>query len=667
MEKGSSTAQLASWQQPKSPSKILNAIYLAIALVLVLGISTYPKLPPITRQKFDDVPHAAVSQTKPAFQWSNINPSSRLEYHGCYVDLQCARLELPLDFSRPDTIPKIALAVIRRPAKVSVTSEHYGGAVITNPGGPGGSGVQQQLMMGEYIQQIVDSEVSPPDAGPNDLYFDVISFDPRGVHHSTPTVACFPDNASRQRWNLQVEAEGILGSSHNSLRSNWRRATALAQGCSEMLLSNHSKSLGEHMNTTPVVVDMMSLIERHGEWREQEAQRLLSEKSLCGPTALKERAQILSRSAWKRGKEQMMYWGFSYGTALGSLFASMYPGRIDRMVLDGVLDADDYFSGSWLANLADTDTILDRFFLYCYQAGHDSCPFWHEGGPQAIFEAYEKLLTQISNDPVAVPGTRSRGPEVVNWTDLKLLIKDALYSPLRNFPIMATLMEELARGNGSQFADYKHHFRKDLCSSPHLCDDPFSQECILPGWNPYDALPAVLCTDAPGTVNFTMNEFEQYWQVLQNQSQAMGDYWAATRLTCAGWQAKAKHRFNGPFAGNTSHPILFIGNTYDTVTPIRNAHKMTTRFPGSGLLQQNSEGHCSFTGPSVCTAKAVRSYFQSGALPTPGTTCDPDALPFLGLNATLKSRSGSDTALLRTVIDASESFEVIPPAALYHS
>ncbi|OTA31793.1 hypothetical protein BTJ68_07460 [Hortaea werneckii EXF-2000] len=362
-----------------------------------------------------------------------------------------------------------------------------------------------------------------------------------------------------------------------------------------------------------------------------------------------------------------MYWGFSYGTALGTLFASMYPGRIDRMVLDGVLDADDYFPGSWLASLADTDTILGRFFLYCYQAGRDSCPFWHEGGPQAIHEAYEELLTQISNDPVAAPGTRSRGPEVINWTDLKLLVKDALYSPLKNFPIMATLMEELARGNGSQFADYKNKFRKDLCSSPHLCDDPFSQECILPGWSAYDALPAILCTDASDTGSFTMDDFEQYWQVLRNQSQATGDYWAATRLTCAAWQAKAKHRFNGPFAGNTSHPILFIGNMYDTVTPIQNAHKMTTRFSGSGLLQQNSEGHSSFTGPSVCTAKAVRAYFQSGALPPSGTTCDPDALPFFGFNASLESRSESDTALLRTVIDASERFEVIPPAALYHA
>ncbi|RMZ17181.1 hypothetical protein D0860_00615 [Hortaea werneckii] len=641
MEKRNSTAQLAPWQQPKSLTKILNTMYLTIALVLILGIITYPKLPPITHQKSDDVPHIAVGQAKRAFQWSNINPSSRLEYHHCYVDLQCARLELPMDFSRPDTSPKIALAVIRRPAKVPVTSEHYGGAVITNPGGPGGSGVQQQLMMGEYIQKIVDSERSPPDSGPNDLYFD--------------------------RWNLQVEAEGILGSPLNSLRFNWRRATALAQGCSEMLLSNNSRSLGEHINTTAVAVDMMSLIERHGEWREQETRRVLSKNSLCGPSALEEKAQILSRSAWKRGKEQIMYWGFSYGTALGTLFASMYPGRIDRMVLDGVLDADDYFPGSWLASLADTDTILGRFFLYCYQAGRDSCPFWHEGGPQAIHEAYEELLTQISNDPVAAPGTRSRGPEVINWTDLKLLVKDALYSPLKNFPIMATLMEELARGNGSQFADYKNKFRKDLCSSPHLCDDPFSQECILPGWSAYDALPAILCTDASDTGSFTMDDFEQYWQVLRNQSQATGDYWAATRLTCAAWQAKAKHRFNGPFAGNTSHPILFIGNMYDTVTPIQNAHKMTTRFSGSGLLQQNSERHSSFTGPSVCTAKAVRAYFQSGALPPSGTTCDPDALPFFGFNASLESRSESDTALLRTVIDASERFEVIPPAALYHA
>ena len=35
------------------------------------------------------------------------------------------------------------------------------------------------------------------------------------------------------------------------------------------------------------------------------------------------------------GNSRLRYWGFSYGTILAGVFASMYPDRIERMVSDG--------------------------------------------------------------------------------------------------------------------------------------------------------------------------------------------------------------------------------------------------------------------------------------------------------------------------------------------
>ena len=87
-------------------------------------------------------------------------------------------------------------------------------------------------------------------------------------------------------------------------------------------------------------------------------------------------------------------------------------------------------------------------------------------------------------------------------------------------------------------------------------------------------------------------------------------------------------RFEGPWVGNTSHPILEIGNAADPVCPGRNAVKMAEGFPGAGVLIQNSAGHCSNSAPSNCTETYIRRYFQTGELPPPFMVCEADALPF---------------------------------------
>jgi|SRR6266498_2323529 len=66
-----------------------------------------------------------------------ISPSRALVYHACFDDFECARLEVPMDWrpsDRSETNSTVAVAVIRLSAKVPVTDERWGGAVLLNPG-----------------------------------------------------------------------------------------------------------------------------------------------------------------------------------------------------------------------------------------------------------------------------------------------------------------------------------------------------------------------------------------------------------------------------------------------------------------------------------------------------------------------------------------------------
>ncbi|KAH0346592.1 hypothetical protein KCU81_g3878, partial [Aureobasidium melanogenum] len=586
---------------------------------------------------------------QPQFSWYDIDSSPDLQYHQCYDDYYCAKLQVPMDWWRNSTQPgnNISLAIIKLPAKVPVTDPRYGGAVLTNPGGPGGSGVAQMLRSGRATQIIVDADKHPNDTLNSETakYHDIISFDPRGVGYTTPAIHCFPDSLARSSWMLQNEALGLLGSSEDSFYRNWYRSRALAEGCSAATgtTDDGSEAIGEHVNTSPVARDMLEIIERHAEWLAKQAHPTRRSDSLRGQN----KHEVVRRLRYTRGEPKLKYWGNSYGTILGQTFASMFPTRVDRIVLDGVCNAHDYFFGSWFSNLSDADAILERFFAYCHAAGPKACSFYSTT-PAEIRKNYENLLTAIFEKPIVVPSSKTRGPDVITWSDVKSMVRLGMYQPIIYSPMVSDLLTSISTGNGTLFADFKAMSNTFTCPSSDCASaGPFSDECDQDSNMP-DATLAILCTDGPGLGDIDETSFQEYWHALQQQSEVLGDWWAHTRLGCVGWKTKAKNRFEGPFAGSLSHPALFVSTTLDPVTPLANAREMAKNFPGSVVLQQESEGHTSWSSPSLCTAKVVREYFQTGLLPPPNTTCSSDQTPF-STSQSLKTSNTQDKALLEAI------------------
>jgi len=101
-----------------------------------------------------------------------------LTWSDCGGGFQCATATVPLDYARPRD-GTISLALIRLPA---TDQAHRIGSLFTNPGGPGGSGVDFIRAVGTTFPAAIRAR------------FDIIGFDPRGVGAST-AVHCF-DNVT---------------------------------------------------------------------------------------------------------------------------------------------------------------------------------------------------------------------------------------------------------------------------------------------------------------------------------------------------------------------------------------------------------------------------------------------------------------------------------------
>jgi len=227
---------------------------------------------------------------------------------------------LPLDHFNGTTNATISLAVIRKPAAVPLTSKKYGGAIMFNPGGPGGSGVSFMHSAGYGLQTIVDSTEDGPDA----QYFDLISFDPRGIARSEPGVHCFAHpNAFIPRL-AKTAAYGILETSDAVLDQQWAAVHAMGGSCAA---NAGREDIKRYVSTASVATDMLALTEAHGAWREAESKKLLA-ATLPGRLA----AEITLPENLRHDKdnEKINYWGFSYGTVLGNTFAALYPQRIRR-------------------------------------------------------------------------------------------------------------------------------------------------------------------------------------------------------------------------------------------------------------------------------------------------------------------------------------------------
>jgi pimeloyl-ACP methyl ester carboxylesterase len=184
-------------------------------------------------------------------------------------DQEFAVLKVPLDYDQPrKRNAKIALARIPASGKKPI------GSLIFNPGGPGGSGLDEL----EYVASVLTDRIRKR--------FHIVTFDPRGVGSSTPTLKAAP---------------GLFPILPPSGSSDWTQTL------------NESREI----------------------FRQANIQTQIDNQEFINHLGTRNVARDLELIRQAIGDQKLNYLGFSYGTRIGYTYAAMFPDKIRALVLDG--------------------------------------------------------------------------------------------------------------------------------------------------------------------------------------------------------------------------------------------------------------------------------------------------------------------------------------------
>jgi pimeloyl-ACP methyl ester carboxylesterase len=204
-----------------------------------------------------------------------------IAFHDCGRNLRCATVTVPLDYSNPAG-KTIDLAVNEVPAR---QPDQRIGALLVNPGGPGGSGI-------EFVAGGLDLPASIFDR------FDIVGFDPRGVGSSTK-LPCGEGTLPAFR---RADSSPDTPEEQSALDT---AAKAFADDCAQ-----NAGDLIPFMGTDDAVRDIDTIRQALGE-------------------------------------AQLNFLGISYGTLLGLRYAQLFPHNARAIAIDGVVDPTQDFS-EWL-------------------------------------------------------------------------------------------------------------------------------------------------------------------------------------------------------------------------------------------------------------------------------------------------------------------------------
>jgi pimeloyl-ACP methyl ester carboxylesterase len=470
---------------------------------------------------------ASDTQPAPAAAGGSILPThATLHWHSCSASLaqigiqDCTMLSVPLNYADPSG-RHISLALDMIPATAPPSQQQ--GVMLVNPGGPGGSG----LSLAAEVAQGINPSVARD--------YDIVGFDPRGVGSSVPELSCEPNFFAGPYPNYipaNAADEQVLID----------RAKTYAEDCEQKF-----GWLLPYMTTEDVARDLDSI-----------------------------------RAAF--GVSQITYYGFSYGTYIGQVYATLFPSRIRRMVLDSTVDP----TGVWYTDNIDQDYAFQGRInaFYAWAASYDSV--YDLGSTAAqVRSAWYRARNQLVSHPI--DGTI--GPDEFDDTFLLGGYQDQLWPGLAQ-----ALSSYLNQGNDAELIDQYQAYGTQ-------------------NENEFAVYNAVECSDVNWPRNFAYwtSDTEMVYKAAPYEAWDNAWYNAA----CAFWPV---HGPAEPLAikGTGLPGILMLQGTLDGATPYEGAQDAHHLLPSARMVVVEgggNHGQSLESPPDSCVQGYLNAYLATGALP----------------------------------------------------
>ncbi|MFF6999996.1 alpha/beta hydrolase [Streptomyces sp. NPDC008313] len=446
---------------------------------------------------------------------------------------QCATMKAPLDWAEPKG-ETIGIALVR--ARTSGRGNSRIGSLVFNFGGPGGSGVTTLPAFGKDYAKLRTR-------------YDLVSFDPRGVGRSAG-VRCEDDQQLDAFF--QQDATPDDPAERRELLTSTKHFNA---ACEE-----HSGSTLPHVRTTDAARDMDLM------------------------------RQVL-------GDDRLHYFGISYGTELGGVYAHLYPGKVGRAVFDAVVDPTQTPEEASLGQARGFQLALDNFAEDCTSKAED-CPLGDT--PRDVKDRIAKLLKDLDSRPI--PGVF---PRELTQTAAISGIAQALYS--KDFwEYLTEGLEQAYDGDGKVLM-----LLSDSMNGRNQ-DGQYS--------NITAANISINCADAKP--RYSAADVERRLSEFRDASPLFGEYLAWGMVSCTDWAVPGAADHPDVSAPGSA-PVLVVGNTGDPATPYEGTRRMVSAL-GEGVgveLTYKGQGHGAYDSGNSCVHGAVDGYLLEGKLPAAGTVC----------------------------------------------